>query len=526
MTRSSLRGRRRHAKSHIAVRVAHALLGCAAGGLWLVLPGTTIKDGDPVPVTGAAAAPEQGGASAADLVLPVAVVVLALVLAGYGYVRRTRRARGRTTPGGVSAPAPGPLAHDFERRARDSLVAADDSVRTSREELGFTQARFGAAAVEPFARALREARSELTAAFAIRRRYEQGVPEDEAARRQALAGIVGRCVEAGERLDAAAPEFDRLRALETGAGEALEIAEGRFRELAGRTADIGALPGELGERYAPSAAAPVTGYVEQAKDRLVFATTHLNFARQAADAGDGGRTARELRAAEGAVAQAEVLVSGVERLAGELREAAGLVPTVLTGGEAEIAEARKQLGNRAGPVPEGELRARAVRADAALAAVRVEVTRGPYDPLDALRRITRTVGPLGTGRAGAVSLAARLTARSAVAAAEDYVTTHRAAVGAEARTRLAEAERLLAERGGGREEVTRLVTADALAHEARSLAERDVRAYGNPYGGADEHASGLSGAVLGGVLLNEEPDAGPPASFGGPGTRGRRFLPG
>jgi hypothetical protein len=68
--------------------------------------------------------------------------------------------------------------------------------------------------------------------------------------------------------------------------------------------------------------------------------------------------------------------------------------------------------------------------------------------------------------------------------------------------------------------------ADAFAREARRLAERDVRAYGTPYG------EGLwtGGAVLGGILLDTHrrgerpghPGDGGPASFGGPGTRGRR----
>lgn len=497
------------------MRVTHALLGLVAGALWLVLPRMTIKSDGPVPAMGAATASARGGAPATDLVLPVAVVVVVVALAGYGYLRRTRRARTRTTPGTVPAVSPVPTDHDFERRARDALVAADDSVRTSREELGFAEASSGATAVEPYTRAVLAAQAELDAAFAIRRRYERGAPlDDEAARRQVLAGIIGRCAEAGRRLDTESAEFDRLRGLETGLGGALEVAERRFRELTGRTAAAETLLADLAGRYASSATASVTGYVEQAKDRLVFATTHLNHARQSVDSGDGERAARELRAAEGAVAQADVLISGVERLAGELRDAAALVPATLTGGEAEIAAAR---GRTAPSMPEGEQLARAARADAALAAVREEMTRGPYDPLHGLRRITRTVGPLGVGRAGVIPAAARLTAHSAASAAADYVSTHRGAVGAEARTRLAAAERLLTERPD------QYVTADALAHEARALAERDVRAHGNPYAGADD-ATGRAGAVLGGVLLNEEPDAGPPASYGGPETRGRRRL--
>ncbi|MGW1909386.1 hypothetical protein ACWCQS_01150 [Streptomyces sp. NPDC002076] len=518
MTSSLIRGRPRRAKAHICVRVAHAVLGVVVGAGWLVLPVMTAGAQDPVPVapTGtvaSAAAPQQDGPSTADLVLPLIAVVAAVGLAGYGYLRRTRRARTRTTPGIVSAAPPAPTQADSERQARAALVLADDCVRTSREELAFVQARFAEADTEPFRQALRAAETELAAACAIWRRYEQGVPEDDVARRQALVGVVGRCAEAGRGLDARAPALDRLRELEgPGQAGALEVAEGRFRELTGRTLTAEDTLTALHDRWTPAAVAPVTGYLEQAKDRLVFATMRLNEARQSADAGAGARAAGLLRAAEGAVAQADVLVTGVERLAAELREAAELVPAALTGAEAEIAAARK--GGVPAPLTSGELHARLAHADGVLATVREQLTAGPYDPLDALRRIARAVERLETGHAGAPSAAALLVARSSVAGAEDFVTVHRGAVGPEARVRLAEAARELGAGRAGR--------ADTLAREARDLAERNVRAHGNPHTSADGDTPGLAAAVLGGVLLAENPDGGPPTSYGGPETRTRR----
>ncbi|MGW2853096.1 hypothetical protein ACWDAZ_13965 [Streptomyces sp. NPDC001215] len=123
---------------------------------------------------------------------------------------------------------------------------------------------------------------------------------------------------------------------------------------------------------------------------------------------------------------------------------------------------------------------------------------------------------------------ALLVARGSVGAASDYVTTHRGAVGCEARTWLAEAERRLhaAERAGTPVSAVALSDAreaDAFGRRARQLAERDVRTYGTPYG------EGLwtGGAVLGGILLDAPhrpgaPGDGGPASYGGPGTRARR----
>ncbi|MFI1353897.1 hypothetical protein ACH4TV_09985 [Streptomyces sp. NPDC020898] len=502
--------------------MAHAVLGAVIGVMWLLLPGMTAGPEKPVPAVGSAAtaaapvAPEDE-TSAGDLVLPLVVAGTAIAVAAYGYARRRRRTRTRTASAAL-APVAQPTAFALDRQARKSLVAADDCVRTSREELGFVEGRFGAEAVAPFTEAVRYAEAELSAAFQLRQTYDDKPTE---ASRETLDEIVARCVDAGRRLDAEAAGFDQLRALERDLGGSLEFAEARFRELTGRTGAAEATLSELAERYAPTASLLVSGQVEQAKDRLVFATTGLNRARQATDLGDTDRAVLHLRAAEGAIAQAEVFVHGVDRLASALAAAAQALPEALDEAEAAVVEARERLADgTATEVPPGELAGHVTRAEATLAAVREEVqegSHGAHDPLEALRRVVGAVGPLGT-----VPGAVVLVARGATAGAADFVTTHRGAVGAEARTRLAEAGRLL-----DRDPVE----ADVFARQARELAERDVRAHGNPYGGRPEHASGVAGAVLGGILLGDLPDTqpemrsgGPPGSFGGPATRARRGV--
>ncbi|MYR22626.1 hypothetical protein GTW63_30640, partial [Streptomyces sp. SID6137] len=130
MTSSLFRGRSRRAKAHIRVRVTHAVLGALVGAGWLMLPLMTVATRRPVPATSPgtladAAAPGQGGTSAADYVLPLIAVAAAAVLAAYGYLRRVRRTRTRTTPGTTQPgrPAP-PTVADAERQARIALVLA------------------------------------------------------------------------------------------------------------------------------------------------------------------------------------------------------------------------------------------------------------------------------------------------------------------------------------------------------------------------------------------------------------------
>ncbi|MDQ0583236.1 hypothetical protein [Streptomyces rishiriensis] len=536
------------------MRVAHAVLGGAVGVVWLVLPGMTSGGDAPVaiknPAPGAsAAAAEDDERSTVDLVLPLVAVGAAGAIAGYGYLRRVRRTRVRTTPGGVGgapqAKSSPPLAA-LDEQACGALVGADNRVRAARTELGFAEALCPAEEAAAFRRAVREAETELAAAFRMRQRYDEGVPTEEAAREHALAGILGRCAEAGRRLDSVAAEFGRLRGLEQGLGEALGAAESRFRELAGRAGASEAVLAELRERYAPTATASVTGSVEQAKDRLLFATVRLNQARQSADAGRSERAARHLRAAEGAVAQAAVFVSGVDRLAAELRSAEQTVPAALTGAEVELARARRQEDPSARPRPDpgpaaspaagprlgprgaagtspGAFQARLLHADAVLGSIRQELTGGqPADPVGMLRRVVRATAPVASGRAGVLPAAALITARTATAAAADFVATHRGAVGATARTRLAEAERLLATG-----DPADRPPADVLALEARELAELDVRAHGNPYVGTVGalQTAGTGGAVLGGIVPAEDPEDGTPAGYAGP-ARPARARPG
>ncbi|MFJ9428841.1 TPM domain-containing protein [Streptomyces sp. NPDC101490] len=554
---------------------AGAAIGAADGyaavlaDLPVPVPAVTPGPADP------GAASESGG-SATDLVLPVVLVGGAGAVAAYAYVKRRRRTETRTTPGGDRGWGPPPEAAPpsldaLDGEARRALVATDDAVRTSREELGFATAQFGDEAVRPFTEAVAFAEERLTAAFRLRQRLDDAFPEDDATRRELLTEILRGCAEADARLDAETEDFDRLRALERTAPEALLAVEAAFREQTGRTGAAEATLAALRERYADSASAPVGGDVEQAKDRLVFATTHVNQARQRIDTGDNGGAAVHIRAAEGAVGQAARLIGAVDRRARELAEAAGRLTGALAETDADLAEARGLLEGARDGAATADLRGRTARAASVLAEVRRAVDAGRYDPIDALRRIEEADTALdealagarehvsGDRRARALLGQATLTARSAVGAATDYVTTHRGAVGAEARTRLAEAQRHLEEAGslaGADEPAAALAEAqraDALARRAQDLAERDVRAYGNPNGpgggpggsggpfGTAGTGGGLGGAVLGGIILGglfgggsgghgrgpggsggrSGGSGGGPGSFGGSGTRGR-----
>ncbi|MEU6761183.1 TPM domain-containing protein [Streptomyces sp. NPDC046853] len=536
---------------------AGAAIG-AANGYRAVLSGRPVPTPTPTPGN-----PDPGGgsssgddAAAGDLVLPVVVVGGAGALAAVAYSRRKRRTHTRTTPGGggwgkgAAGGGATPLP-ELDKQSKQLLVETDDAVRTSAEELGFATAQFGDEAVRPFTDALAYARSELTKAFKLRQQLDDAYPEDDATRRTMLEEILARCTDAGRRLDAEAAGFDQLRALERDAARALEHAEAAFGQVTGRTTAAESTLETIRERYAPSASAHVVGHVKQARDRLAFATTHLDEARKAVDAGDNGKAAVHLRAAEGAVDQAGTFVDAVDRLADELALAAQKLPAALTETETDLAEARGLLQGTTAGGSTADLHGRIARAQTVVDEVRKEMAAGPHDPIDALRRVEEadTVldeslagareGEVSRQRAATLLGQALLTARSAVGAAADFIATHRGGVGSEARTRLAEAQRHLSGAEAARDAdataaLAQAQQADALARQAQQLAERDVRGYGTPYGGGGR-GGGMGGAVLGGIILGElfggrgrGPGGGGggfggggPGSFGGGGTRGR-----
>lgn len=532
-----------------------------------------VPAGEPVAapaVTPGAADPGggSGDGASAGLIVPLAVVVVAGAVAVFAFTSRRHRTRTRTTPAaggwgreaGAEAEPPVPLP-ELDARAKEDLVDTDDAVRTSEEELGFATAQFGEEATAPFAEAVQHAGAGLTEAFRLRQQLDDAVPEDDATRRRMLDDIISRCTDANTRLDAVSEDFDRLRALEQTAPQAVATAESMYRELIARVAAAETAVRAMRDRYAETAVAPAAEDVGQAKDRLVFATSVLNQARQAVDSDDNARAAVHVRAAEGAVEQVSTLVDAVGRRAGELAGAADRLPAALTGTETDLADAEGLLDGTPQGTPTADLRGRVARAQAVVRAVKGELGSGRYDPVDALRRVEEADAALdealarareqdeqerGGRRARSLLDGAMLTARAAIGAAADYISTNRGAVGSQARTRLAEARRRwesagrLSEADDTQGALAEAQRADALATRARSLAEQDVDDYHDRSGpGGPRGAGGTSGAVLGGIILGGLLGGGRggfgggfggpggglgggPGSFGGGGTRGRR----
>jgi len=424
-----------------------------------------------------------------------------------------------------------------------ALVATDDAVQTSEQELGFATARFGATTAAPFSAALESARAELGAAFTLHQQLDDGSPADDAARRAYLADIGAHCAEASQVLDEHSEAFDLLQDLESRAPQLLAEVDTHVAQQAARVSLSRQMLGRLAAGYTPQAIGTVATNPDQASQRLDFAAATVASSRRDLAAGRIGRTAALLQAAESAADQATDLLNAVEHVQAQLTQAASALPAALREADTEIADAAALLTDR----PGGELASLAARAHAVSAEARSRQAAGRLDTLVTLRDIQQADASLDHALAGvragrdrqqrarAVLDQTMLVARSAVTTARDFITTRRGGVGARARTRLAEARRHFQQAiGYARDDpesaVTEAERADALAQQALAAAEQDISRFdhgaSSPAGGSGQFEAGPGGAIFGGILIAGLAGGIGPGSFGGIGTRGRRSIGG
>ena len=130
---------------------------------------------------------DEDGGSGLGTGIMVIVVVAIVGLAGWFFLVRRRYGDGAPPGGGGGAP-PDPLAglsdEDLNAEANSLLLATDDAVRDSAQELGFAEAQFGAAEAATFGAAIEAAKGDLRAAFEIRQQLDDATPEDRPTRRR------------------------------------------------------------------------------------------------------------------------------------------------------------------------------------------------------------------------------------------------------------------------------------------------------------------------------------------------------
>ena len=373
-------------------------------------------------------------------VVTVVVVVGVLLVGGIVLLFRRRSGAQPSSASGLGA---------LRTRANILLVRADEAVTAGEDELGFAVAQFGETRTSQFAASMADARAKLAEAFRLQQALDDSVPESAQKKREWTLQITALCEAAIATVAGQDRDFSRLRGAE--ADSPARIADLRAR-IAAERADLAATAGTR-ERLLASYDPALLG----ADDPVAAATAALDAAAESLDdaeariAPSGVNTVGGLlEDAEGSLRRAAGVQQAQRQLGARLDAAASALDSLVDSTERDLAEARLQRD----AAPDADTGAAIIGAVADVEKTRsaVGASRDPVAGLDAL---TTAVATLDTALASARNQTQRLeharsalvgtlvSARSQIAALKSLVADGGRGVGAEARTRLAEAERQL-----------------------------------------------------------------------------------
>jgi hypothetical protein len=459
------------------------------------------------------------GATSVPLVTVIVVFVVLVTLA-WSLRQLAGRRHGAASAGASVLPADefsGFTTASLNARASAALVAIDDAVKTSEQELGFAEAQFGLEATATFGKALDAAKTSVARAFAIRQQLDDAVPETEPEARAMAAQIIHTCTQVGLDLDAHTQEFDALRDLQTRAPELLDEVVQRAADTSRRIQAARTTLEDLSASYPATALASVSSNPDQVDRLMAGIAAAVAVGRSALATGDREAAVRAARSGEAALAQAISLLDAVDHAAAALAAACRQLGDTIASLSSDVIEAARLAPS------DPAVNAQAATATAAILRAQQERTGG--DPLGTLRTLTRTQAEFGASLAPFRARAEhdehvrkRLAEMIAHASAQidavgAYIDSRRGAVGPEARTRLAEAARHTeqAQEFAATDPDRALAEATQGSHlvdSAQALAQQDVADFeqrqrqdtGRP---AVDSLGNPVGMVLGGILIDQ-----------------------
>lgn len=415
---------------------------------------------------------------------------------------------------------------ELTRRAGSALVAADERIRTTSDELVYAEAELGPDATRPLREALDAVRQHLAEAFHLHQLNHDEIPDTSEELQSRGARILQLCEWAQELID------DRTEALAVPierARRAPEIIDGIRRDverLTARLPQVKVTIDRLTSRYSAEALRKVAGNHSEASQLLEFATHGAEVSERRRESGQREQANLALETAIEAVRRATTLIDAVDGYEVEALRAESTLDAIVLDSREDLAAA-KDIAT----VP---------TVAAAMAALERELgtlapAGTPTDPFAELTRLREANANLDTIVAKTRERAARPVipethvwhaiddADRQLGVARSVISGHRGWIGADARTRLAEAERIRLDFAwaSGRaivEDDREQALADArrcgqLAAEALQLAQRDIDSSrpqgpqgggwgGGGWGGGNRGGGGdVMGGILGGLVI-------------------------
>lgn len=412
---------------------------------------------------------------------------------------------------------------ELSKTAQAALIAADERIRTTGDELAFAEIELGTAATDELRAALDAVRTHLAEAFHLHQLNHDDIPDTPEELRTRNARIAQLCEWAEELLD------DRTEALAepiARARRAPEIIDGIRRDIAATREQLPHLSATIervSARYAPDAIRKVAGNPDEIAQLLDFAEHGADVTLRRRESGQREQANLALETAIEANRRARTLVEAVESFEIEALRAETTLAAIIDDSRGDLVDARAFAGTPAV----------ATAITALEEALRSSTPAGrKADPFTELSRLRAANTALDVAVDAARERASRPQVSEAhlrhaiedadeqLSIARSVISGHRGWIGADARTRLAEAERVHRELPTGpvadddRAHVQqRARRSAALASEALQLAQRDIdasrpgamqpHAGGYGYGGGRRGGFGgdMASGILGGLVI-------------------------
>lgn len=409
-------------------------------------------------------------------VVTLVVLVAALVTVGFVVLFRRRGDRNLEQSSDNSIAALG-------RRAGSLLVKLDDALRDGDDELGYAIAQFGADKARTYADAIAAARAKVTEAFRLKQSLDDAYPDSERQAREWTLQVIALCEQADAMLSGQDKTFGDLRALEANAAGTLTDVRARITATTSRLDGARSTLIGLARKYAATTFATVSQNPDDAQKLLADAAKSADAAEPGISQQGVSDVSGILQDAGRAAQHADQLLDAVDRTTRDLAAADDALATLRTKTAADLVEAKAERDR----APDADTGKAIINAIAGVEAILSAKRTGPTDPVAELDSLGDAIAALDAALASARNQAQRLeharaayagtlvSVTSQISAARDYIGRYGG--GADARTRLAEAERQLtiakaeADPVDALDAVRRSVT---LARDADALARYDT----------------------------------------------------
>ncbi|PVW06130.1 hypothetical protein DEA06_00820 [Microbacterium sp. Gd 4-13] len=394
---------------------------------------------------------------------------------------------------------------DLMRRAEMAIVAADERVRLTADELDFAVAELGESATADLRNALDSVKTHLSEAFHLHQLNHDEIPDTPEELRTRNARIIQLSEWAEDLLEERTAVLQGAIEKVRRAPEVLERVRADRERLSLRVPAARDAVQRLSTRYSPAALQQISGNPEEIEQLLSFAGHTADVSERRREAGQREQAGVALEAATESIRRAESLLDAIDSYEIEALRAESTLAAVVEDSRGDLVDARS------GPQTPA-VREAMVALERALAELPAGGVRD--DPFGALSRLRQANTELDAARERASRPVIPQThvthavddADRQLTVARSIISGHRGWIGADARTRFAEAERLRAEipLGPIDEEARERTIAQArrvaaLASEALQLAQNDIDSSRPNDWGGDGWGGGRGGGRGGGM---------------------------